>query len=469
MPRLKILHNKIFKNFSYLTVGNALSQLVSLFAILKVTQILSPDDYGLFSFLSVQGLLILTISGLGIKNIAIRTVARDPLQAKDIVVNGIILKGVAIVIVSLLYAVYNYFLGKLTTEHLFLISFFALFSVLFDSFQEIFYGREKMFIPSLINLIYSFFWLAAVYLIPPEHFTATILFYIFLLLNGAKSILCYIFLRQQKILIGRVNELRKTSRVLLRQSWPYFGLILILLPFTIFSNNFLDINSTLDEVGYFNLSQKLIGPISMVIDLGLIAIFPNISALWIKDKEKFYNYVTIGFKYFMILSLLLCFLFTMFAGEVITLLFSEKYKPAIPVSQLQIWYLFLASVDSLIGTILGAINREKLIFKFGLVKAIFCTPFLYYGSTFGALGLSYGYVLSVAVFMIYLWFMFLKYVKVRISQSGILWASAVVVFLLSYFVSSEWSFINKLALSGVVVGITSVFIFRTYKSQIAGL
>lgn len=462
----KILKNKVFKNFSYLTIGNVLSQLISLFTILKITHVLAPEDYGLFSFLVVQGLLLVSIANLGIKNIVVRSIARDHSRAKDLVINGAILKFCSVFFLSLLYIIYNNFLGNLTFKELFLIFGFTLAKCLFDLFQDAFYGREKMLVPSLINLGYSILWFLSVYYILPGYFSVTYLFFIYLSLNILKAAIAFFFIKKQHLLIGSKGKFLTSSKNLFKESWPYFALILIMLPLTKLSSNFLDINSTIDQVGYFNLGEKITGPISMVIDLALVSIFPNLSSLWIKDKSKFYKYISIGFKYFMLGALLLCFLFTLFAKEIITLLFPVSYLPAVKVSQLQIWYLFLAAVDSLIGTVLGAINKEKLILKFAIIKALFCTPLLYISSKYGAIGLSYGFVISVAIFQIYLWIMFLKVMKVKIKHADFLWAISLFLFIISYFLQPEFNLLYKSMLSIIAISGTAYYLFKMYKTRI---
>src|SRR5690606_26179434 len=103
----KILNNVVFKNFSYLTIGTVIAQLISLVTVLKITNILNPDDYGLFTFLIAQGLLLLKIGDLGNRNIVIRTIARDPTQTNDLLVNGAILRVIALFILFVFYFIYN--------------------------------------------------------------------------------------------------------------------------------------------------------------------------------------------------------------------------------------------------------------------------------------------------------------------------------------------------------------------------
>jgi len=72
-----ILKNRVFKNFSYLTIGGILSQLLAVFVVYKLTYILDPENYGVFTFMFIQAQMIMTLSDLGIKNILIRTISRE--------------------------------------------------------------------------------------------------------------------------------------------------------------------------------------------------------------------------------------------------------------------------------------------------------------------------------------------------------------------------------------------------------
>jgi O-antigen/teichoic acid export membrane protein len=463
----QILQHKVFKNFSYLTIGTVLAQVISLLTILKITHILVPSEYGVFSFLMVQGTLILTLGDFGVRNIVIRTIARDPKTTNDLIVNGTILRTIALVVLVVLYIAYNYFFGHLSVFQMALIFIYAFINCISNLFENAFLGNQKMLPSSLINLAYSIIWFGSIYVLPANKINVDSLFYIFLIVNAIKTLLFFICLKYQKLLVGKVENFWISSKKLVKESWPYFVLVLLMMPFSMLSNNFLDRNSTSEQIGYFNLSQKLIGPVSLLIDIGLAAIFPNLSSLWVKDKDQFAKYVSIGFKYFMLLALILCFLFTLFAGDVVRLLFTAKYIPAIKVSQLQIWYLFLTTVDSLMGTILGSVNKEKVILKFGIYKALFCTPFLFYGSMFGALGLSYGYVASLAFFQIYLWLGFKKAMNIPLKQIEILWFSSVVLFGVSYFVHQDNTFILRVIIALLVIGATFAYISKSYKLAMA--
>lgn len=459
-----ILKNIVFKNFSYLTISTVISQLIALVTILKITSILNPNDYGLYTFLIAQGTLLLKIGDLGNRNIVIRTISREPKQTNDLLVNGGIVRSLAIILLFLVYLVYNHFLGSLSSEHLLLIFIFTLVSCFSGLFELVFMGNQKMFPSSLINLGYSIIWFLIVFFLPNRVMDITLIFILFIVVNFIKAGLFLFFLRYHKLLIGPVQNFVVSTKQLFKESWPYFVMILIMLPLTSLSNNFLDINSNNQQIGYFNLSQRLIGPLSLVITMMLTAVFPNLSALWVKDKVKFKNYLSNGFRFFMLASIIFCFLFTLFAQELVIYLFPSEYLPAVAVCQIQVWYLFLTSIDSLIGVVLGAANMEKLILRFGILYFFICSPALYYGSHYGALGLSYSYVISFGCCLVYVWFTFNKTLQLEIKHNGILWALGLGLFAISYFLPTNTTLVHKLLLSTLILLVLGSYLFKAYRS-----
>lgn len=458
----KIFQNTVFRNFSYLTIGSILSQLISLLTVLKITQILHPDDYGLYTFMIAQGTLLLTVGDLGIRNIVIRSIARDPSRSRDLIYNGALLRTLALLVLGGCYLVYNYFLGNLQAEELLFVFLFALISCFGKLFETAFLGHQKMLPPSVINLSFSILWFLWIFLLPASTLNVAFLFYSFLALNLLKNLVFHIVLRKQGLILGKMNNFFASSHSLLKESWPYLALVLVMLPYTKLTNNFLDIHSTREEIGYFNLSERLTGPIAFVLDFGLVAIFPNLSALWVSNKAKFRNYISAGFKYYMLLGMLLCFLFTLFAKELFGLIFPESYLPAVLVCQLQVWYLFLTSVDSLIGTIFGATDNEKKILRLGIVNSLFSTPILFFSSQYGALGLASGMVFSFAFFQLYLWYVFGKTLHVAIEDRGLMWLSAAVLFVTSYYVASDLHVGYKAVMAAAALLLTGMYFFKNY-------
>jgi O-antigen/teichoic acid export membrane protein len=459
----KIVQNKVFKNFSYLTIGSVVSQVFSLLTILKITKILHPDDYGLYSFILAQGALVMTIADLGIMMIVVRSIARDPNRTNDLVFNGMILRILSLVVISSIYIGYNFFLGNLSNTELWMVFIFALISSFGKLFETAFLGHQKMLPTSVINLLFSFLWFGFVFILPAPILNVNTLIVSFLTLNILKNFVYYHNLKRYNLLLGKVDKFLYSSKKLLQESWPYFALTLVAMPYTKFSNNFLDINSSIDEVAFYNLSDKFTGPISLVLDIALIAIFPNFSALWVSNRKSFIELIENNFKFFMLLGMMMCFLFTVFAVEILGFLFPASYLPAVFVCQIQIWVLFLNSINSLMGTILGSTDNEKKILKIGIVNMLFSTPIVFLGSYYGAIGLSTAYLIATVIFQFYIWFEFQKTISIKIKGKYFMGLFAVILFLVSYYFASSLEIPYKIL---IAVGILALSGLYTRKSII---
>lgn len=463
----RIRKKTVARNFTSLTFGSVVSQAFNLLAIIKLAKILSPSNYGLFTFLTVQGQLLISIGDLGITNILIRTVARNKETSKDFVYNGLLMKLIAVAILSVIYFIYNHYAGSLTFYETLLVCSFPVITCAANLFENTFWGHESMLPPSVISVLFSVVWYAIVLILPANQITVTSVFLIFLSLNFIKGLALYLTLKARNLIQGERSPFFASSRNILRESWPYFSIVLLCLPYNYLSNNFLDINSTTQEIGYYNLAQKLVSPVSLVIGFALSALFPNLSGLWVRDQEKFFDLVIKGVKLFILVSVLLCFTFTLFAKEVVMLLFSKEYLPAVDVCKLQVWFIFLMGVNSLISTIWGAINKEKNLIKTTIVNFIISVPLLYIGSKYGAVGLAYGYIISFSLFEIYLWRIFRNTLSQKISGDKLIWLVAIILFAVSYLIPESTHFFYKVLIALTVVASLSYFLIKLFQSLLS--
>jgi len=456
----KYLNHKVFRNFSYLTIGSVVSQLLMLVTVLRITKILLPDDYGLYTFMISQGTLLYALSDLGIKTTTIRAIARNPTSTRNYALNGAIMRLLSLVFFFLIYAIYNNLLGSFSTFQLFLIVIYGLIYSFFHLLEYIFLGNQRMLYPSLVKIIHSGLWFIIIFLMPENLFSANFLMIAFLLISGVKTLFLYNRLKNLHLLIGTRGPFLPNAKMMLSESWPYITMMLFNLPFAYFSNNFLDVNSTTEEIGFFNLATKLMGPVQIIISFSLTALFPNISQLFVRDKASFLKYVSTGVPAFVFMIGFFSFIFSFFSKEGIQLLFTEDYLPAIPVTQLQIWFVFFHGINHLITIIFGAADLEKKIFNLSLVNFLIATPMLYVGSFYGALGISYGYVISFAIFQIYIWWQLKKSLSLHFPYERMLWLIVLMLFAISYILVNHFNLWEKLILSFILCVAMGILFYK---------
>lgn len=402
-----ILASKVFKNFSYLTIGSILGQLLSLLAIFLLTKAIKPEFYGVYTYLISQGLLLVRISSFGNNNIVIRKISRKQQVTKSVALSTLVYRLGFILVSSLLYIVYDYFFGQLTSGQIGLLIVYTLVSSICFIIEWAFTGQQKMKTVALINFATNLTWLLFVIFLVDGDSQPTAIFFLYVLSHFIKMLLYLMLALFNKIFAGqKLSDIFKLGFSINKESWPYFAMILLLLPLSNLDNNFLDINSTDVEIGYFNLAKRLIGPLSLMNTMLITAIFPNISSMWVDNKEKFLKVLINGFPVFILLGGTVCFAFSLFCEEVITLLFDAAYLPAVVVCQIQVWYFLFFSIDFLMGTFLGASNREKTILKIAMVYCVICAPSMFFGSYYGAVGISAALFISYLIALIFTWNMF---------------------------------------------------------------
>jgi O-antigen/teichoic acid export membrane protein len=91
---------------------------------------------------------------------------------------------------------------------------------------------------------------------------------------------------------------------------------------------------------------------------------------------------------------------------------------------------------------------------------------LYIGSKYGALGLSYGYVLSFAVFEIYIWIEFRRSINIKIENDWFLWLLALVLFFMSYFFINNVSLLTKILVCAVFISLTILYYLKFKKEKV---
>lgn len=463
-----ILTNKVFKNFSYLTIGSILGQVLSLVSIYLLANLINPERYGIYTYLISQGLLLVRISSFGNNNIVIRKISRNIESSKSVGLATLTYRLAIIAITTILYIIYDYFFGQLTPEQIGLLALFTLISSIIFIFEWVFTGQQKLKTVASINFSTNLLWLLFVIFFIDETSRPTDIFFLYVLSFIIKMVLFFIMAIINKVFFGQyVRELLKIGFSINRESWPYFAMILLLLPLSNLDNNFLDINSNNLEKGYFNLAKRLIGPLSLMNSMLITAIFPNISAMWMDNKPKFKKIMASGFPIFILLGAFICFCFSLFCEEIILLLFSEDYKPAVVVCQIQVWYFLFFSIDFLMGTFLGASNREKTILKFAIIYCTICAPAMFYGSYYGAVGISIALLISFLIALVFTWRMFIKVMDINMQSctGSFLITAALVLSSLLITQYYELSIFSKIAI--FLVG--AFFVIRKSLHQIKAL
>jgi O-antigen/teichoic acid export membrane protein len=110
MISLKVIiaNNKVLKNFSVLTLSNATTQFLLIFTSIKIARSLDPTLFGTYNLLNLHVYIVSIIASLGLRNIIIRTIARDKKIIKKVFFIAIVIRGIGLLISIVLFCIYSF-------------------------------------------------------------------------------------------------------------------------------------------------------------------------------------------------------------------------------------------------------------------------------------------------------------------------------------------------------------------------
>jgi O-antigen/teichoic acid export membrane protein len=466
---MSLFKNKIIKNFSLLTGTNILIQVLSIFSSIRLARQLQPEGYGVFNLIVLQASIFSIVACYGLRLVIIRHIARNNNDARKVFVLSSHIRLVTTTIALILVFFYNLAYGQESLSALLIVAVMALivFQTSWDTIESIFFGFEKMETSGVINLIFTLIWIAEIYIIPNEYFNVEVLIFAFLINQGLKTILYYFWMHQSILkkmpLISFENYSEHTDFI--KQSNFFF----VLAVFTSIQNQMpillLQFNSTVDQIGLFNLGNRILGPLQMMLNLLLAALFPMLSRLALDDKPLFAKRVKSLMNIIILSGILGSVLFALFSDDVVYLLYGEAYKTSARVILIQCWYTVLFAIFCTIGSVLSALDKQKLLSRLSIIYATTAFPVFFIGTKYGATGLAWAFVIAAFINMTYHWVLFRNLLdkNVSILYSIIIFSVIAVLSFYTGFYEIKFSFLIRLSLA---VLLSILFIGYIYKIEL---
>jgi O-antigen/teichoic acid export membrane protein len=460
----RLLSNQIIKNFSVLTGTNLAMQFLSIFSSIRLARLLQPDGYGLYNLIMVQAGMFSIIAAFGLNIVILRYVARNKSDSKYIfhVSNKIRLVTTLLAVLCLL--IYNIFINKapLTPLFLLLISICVIFQSFWDSIQCIAFGNEKMESSGYISFLFTGFWVLSVYVIPKVYFNINVLitFYVFFQLTKTIS---YYFWLNKKILSKdqtSINNLEINIKSIIKQSNYFF----ILAIFTGLQNQvpilMLNQTSKLDQVGIFNLGNRILSPMQMALGMALTSLYPSLSRLALVNKELFTKRIKNLLNLLMIAGVWGCICFTLFSKEVVLLLYGKAYVDSAKVILIQCWFTMLYAIFCTIGTVLSSFDKQRQLAILSMIYGILSLPIFWFGAKNGAIGLAWAFVIAAYLNMTYHWIVFKNILSpyLNFGYSLKLFSIIIISTICSLFIPFEYNLFLKLVVGILITIIAGYYI-----------
>ncbi|MEP7110016.1 MAG: oligosaccharide flippase family protein [Ferruginibacter sp.] len=469
---MSIFNNKIIKNFSVLTGTNLVIQVLSILSSIRMARQLQPVGYGLFNLVTLQATIFSIVAAYGLRIVIIRHIARNRQDVRKIFSASIQIRMITTLIALVLAIGYNQLKSQqsLSAVFLFAVLLLIVFQTFWDSVESIFFGFEKMAISGILNLIFTIVWIAEIYIIPDRFFSVTMLLYAYVFNQVAKSIIYYFLLHRKILIHGEPSSASGYSdhKELIRQS----NFIFIVAVFTAIQNQIpillLQFNSSVDQIGLFNLGNRILSPLQMMLSMMVTALFPMFARLAVDNKPLFAQRIKSLMNIIVLTGIWGCSCFALFSRDIVHLLYGDLYITSANVILIQCWFTIFVAIYNIIGMVILANDRQKLLAKLSIIYGVLAAPVFYLGSKHGATGLAWAFVIAAFVNMTYHWVIFRNLLQKRISilySFGIF----VVIGLLSYgtfLYKIDYSFTLRLVTGALLSAALFTYMYKVEYSKI---
>lgn len=359
---------RIVKNTSLLLLAQLLSLGTGFIFLVYSARYLGVSGYGTISFALAYIGIFSIFTDFGLNNLLIRELARDKLLTIKYVKNffsiKIIFALITMIIIISSINLLNY--PKNVVYVVYVIAFYLLFNTFSQMFYSIFQAHEKMEYQTIGQIINGILLLMGVFFAINYKFSVLGFSFIYFF----TSLITFIYILIIFILYF--------ARFKLEFDWQFLKKnIKTALPFglsTIFVSTYFYIDTVIlslikgtTPVGWYTAAYNLV----YVLLFFATAYFSSIYPIMAKFYETSKNSLKIGyehsFRYMLMIAFPLAVGVTLFANNIILLIYGNEFQPSILALQILVWAMFFSYLSYTPMYSLYSINKQA-----AYTKVVFC-------------------------------------------------------------------------------------------------
>lgn len=362
--------SNIKKNFIYNVLYQVLVLILPLITVPYVSRVLGSSGIGIFSYTYSIVNYFMLIAMLGINNYGNRTIAKVRDNKNELSKNffGIyFIQLVMSIIMILLYVLYFTFFN-IDYKIIAIIQSIYLFSNMLD-INWFFFGLEKFKLTVTRSTIVKLLSLILIFMFVK---TKNDLWIYTLILSGStllSQILLFSFLRKE---IKFVKITKKDIRSHIKPILTLFIPVIAISLYKVMDKIMLGNMSIINEVGYYEQAEKIIGiPVGIITALGTVML-PRISNLVAKNKDKeIKKYIKKSINFMMFLAFPMCLGLIAISNNFIPIFLGKSFiKSSTLVNYLSITILFLSFANVIRTEYLIPKEKDKIYIVSVMLGAI---------------------------------------------------------------------------------------------------
>jgi O-antigen/teichoic acid export membrane protein len=364
-----IFKNRIFKNTLWLFSSELVTRILKFFLIVYIARILGATEYGKFSFALNFVALVGLLGDFGLSTIITREFSKDPSKKQEYFSSLLTLKMFLIVLSFVFINIIGFFIAPSleTRKIVFILSFYSIFSSLFDFNNAFFRAYQKMnyeaigkILCAVITAILGFFFLFKLPSIENMSY-AYLLGILFAVIFG-------IFVLAKKFFCFKLGFDKNLWKEFLSLSWPlafiaFFGSI-----YHYLDSIMLGAWGFLKENGFYNAAYRILD-ISIVPGyLISISFFPELSRKIGQGEEKKTFLVFLSTITILAIPLALGGFFL--SERIINFFYGPDYKMSILALKILIFTALIIYLSFPLSRALVSFNLQNIYFLITFIGAL---------------------------------------------------------------------------------------------------
>ena len=403
---------KIAKNTGVIIAGNVAFRLVSLVVIIYLARYLGTAGFGKYSFVFAYLAFFGIITDLGLQQILVREMAREPSTAPTLIGNAyfirLLLTVFAVVLSIVIITLLPYPVD--TTSYIYIASITLFFISFSDFYATIFQANLSMEYDVIAKLAFKFISAGLILWIIFSHGTLTQVMIVLVISEGIKTLISYLFSR--KFVRPRFAIDFGLWSYLLKACLPLALTGVITIIYYRIDVIMLSVMMGDTAVGIYSAAYRLCDPFSLIPYALTMSLFPLMSAYFKSSKDDLIRTYALAFKYLLIIALPLAVGVALVADKVILLIYGTSFADSSTVLQILIWSVMFGMVNALLWDVLVAIDMQKLIMwsvafcaAVNIVLNILLIPVMSYN------GAAIATVTTVAILALFLFYFVSKHLQ----------------------------------------------------------
>lgn len=351
---------KIAKNTGVIIAGSVVFRLISLFVIVYLARYLGTAGFGKYSFVFAYLAFFNIITDLGLQQILVREMAREPSTAPKLIGNAYIIRllltvfavGLAIVIITLLPYPSD------TTLYIYIASLTLLFISFSDFYATIFQANLVMEYNVIAKLMFKFVSAGLIFWIIFSHGTLLQVMVALVFSEGVKTLISYLFSR--KFVKPSFTIDFGLWRHLFKECLPLALSSVVMMIYHRIDVIMLSMMAGDVSVGIYSAAYKLCESFPLISSALMMSLFPLMSIYFKESDERLTKVYGLAVKYVLIIMLPIAVGITFIADKVILLIYGAEFAPSALALQILVWAILFGSMNSIMLNLLVAINRQSL-------------------------------------------------------------------------------------------------------------